>query len=65
MKKSQKKRREGDIPMPNKSSQCIICGQYFQSKKELKDHKDKNHRITNTKIVQFKGLILSDNNSNN
>ena len=65
MKKSQKKGRQGDIPMLNKSSQCIICGQYFQSKKELKNHKDKNHRITNTKIVQFKGLIPSDNNSSN
>jgi hypothetical protein len=31
-------------------SQCNICGQYFQSKKEARDHKDKNHRITNSKI---------------
>lgn len=28
-----------------------------QSKKELREHKYKNHRITNSKIVQLKGLI--------
>jgi uncharacterized C2H2 Zn-finger protein len=37
--------------MTNKISRCHICGEFFQSKKELKDHKDKNHRITNLKIV--------------
>ncbi len=44
--------------MTNKISRCIICGQFFDSKKLLKNHKDKNHRITNTKIVQLKSLIL-------
>jgi hypothetical protein len=43
--------------MTNKISRCSICGQFFDSKKELKEHKDNNHRITNTKIVQLKGLI--------
>jgi hypothetical protein len=28
-----------------------------QSKKELREHKDRNHRITNSKTVQLKGLI--------
>jgi hypothetical protein len=27
------------------------CGQFFDSKKGLKDHIDKNHRITNSKIA--------------
>jgi hypothetical protein len=34
-----------------KISRCHICGEFFDSKKELKDHKDRNHRITNSKIV--------------
>jgi hypothetical protein len=59
MKKSQKR----ETPMTNKVSQCIICSQYFQSKKELRNHKDKNHRVTDTKIVQLNGLIPSDNNN--
>jgi uncharacterized C2H2 Zn-finger protein len=37
--------------MTNKISRCHICGQFFYSKKELKDHKDKSHRITNSKVV--------------
>ena len=43
--------------MMNKISRCNICGKFFDSKRELKDHIDKNHRITNTKIVQLNGLI--------
>jgi uncharacterized C2H2 Zn-finger protein len=39
-------------------SRCAICGNFFQSKKELKDHKDnKNHRITNSKTSALKGMI--------
>lgn len=30
---------------------CMICGQYFDSLKSLKAHKDKVHRITNKKMV--------------
>jgi hypothetical protein len=37
--------------MTPKISRCIICGKFFDSKKQLKHHKDKNHRITNSKIV--------------
>jgi hypothetical protein len=37
--------------MKPRISQCIICGKFFASKKELREHKDKNHRITNSKIV--------------
>jgi uncharacterized C2H2 Zn-finger protein len=36
------------IEMHKKMSRCNICGQFFDSKKELTEHKDKNHRITNT-----------------
>jgi hypothetical protein len=44
--------------MTGKISQCIICGNFFDSKKNLKDHKDKNHRITDSKIVGLKALIV-------
>jgi uncharacterized C2H2 Zn-finger protein len=33
-------------------SRCNICCKFFDSKKELKDHIDKNHRITNSKIAR-------------
>jgi hypothetical protein len=36
--------------MTNIISRCIICGQYLNSKKALKAHKDKNHRITNSRV---------------
>ncbi|HEX6254091.1 MAG TPA: hypothetical protein VFZ55_07720 [Nitrososphaera sp.] len=36
--------------MTYKISRCIICGQFFQSKKQLKHHKDRDHRITNSKM---------------
>ncbi len=32
-------------------SKCIICGQFFDSKKQLRAHKDKDHRITDSKMV--------------
>jgi hypothetical protein len=56
--RSEKKKRK----MTNIISRCIICGQFFQSKKGLKDHKDRNHRITNSKIVP-QGPTASDNNN--
>jgi hypothetical protein len=31
-------------------SKCIICGKFFDSKKQLRTHKDKDHRITNSKM---------------
>ena len=37
--------------MTNIFSKCIICGKFFDSKKELRKHKDKNHRISNSKIM--------------
>ena len=52
--------------MTYKTSRCIICGQFFNSKKEAKDHKDKNHRITNSKIVVgLKAPMYNIDNSNN
>jgi hypothetical protein len=44
--------------MGNVISRCNICYDFFNSKRELKEHKDKNHRITNSKLVGLKGLIL-------
>jgi hypothetical protein len=32
-------------------SRCNICGEFLNSKKELRDHKDKNHRITDSKVM--------------
>jgi uncharacterized C2H2 Zn-finger protein len=31
-------------------SKCIICGKFFDSKKQLRTHKDKDHRITDSKM---------------
>jgi hypothetical protein len=41
--------RRGKEKMTTITSRCIICGKFFDSKKELKHHKDKNHRITKFK----------------
>jgi hypothetical protein len=43
--------------MAKKISRCNICGEFFHSKRELKEHKDKTHRITNSKILGLKVLI--------
>ena len=37
--------------MTGKISRCNICGEFVQSKRQLKEHKDKNHRITNSKMI--------------
>jgi uncharacterized Zn finger protein len=37
--------------MTNTISKCNSCGEFFNSKRELKKHKDKNHRITNSKMA--------------
>jgi hypothetical protein len=37
--------------MTYKISRCTICGQFFNSKRELKEHKDANHRITNSRMI--------------
>ena len=37
--------------MAGKISKCNSCGQFFNSKRELKNHIDKNHRITNSKMA--------------
>jgi hypothetical protein len=42
--------KEEEEEMTNIISRCSICGQYLNSKKALKAHKDKNHRITNSRI---------------
>jgi hypothetical protein len=36
----------------NKISQCNICGEFFNSKKDVKEHKNKDHRITNSRMVR-------------
>jgi uncharacterized C2H2 Zn-finger protein len=38
-------------------SKCIMCGQFFDSKRKLKEHIDKNHRITDSKIVRKQNNI--------
>ena len=37
--------------MADKISRCNICGKFFNSKRKLKEHKDKDHRITDSKIM--------------
>jgi hypothetical protein len=49
MKKKRERERERNIM--NKISKCNICGEFFNSKKDMKEHKDNDHRITNSKIV--------------
>jgi hypothetical protein len=39
--------------MTNIISRCNICGEFFQSKKGVKVHKDRNHRITNSKMTMI------------
>jgi uncharacterized C2H2 Zn-finger protein len=43
--------REYKREMTNKISRCNICGEFLSSKRELKRHIDKNHRITAPKIT--------------
>jgi uncharacterized C2H2 Zn-finger protein len=38
--------------MTGKISRCNSCGQFFDAKRKLKEHIDKNHRITDSKIVK-------------
>jgi hypothetical protein len=45
--------------MNAKNSRCIICGKFFDSMKDVKEHKDKEHRITNSKIIaRLKGSYI-------
>jgi hypothetical protein len=44
--------------MANKISQCTSCARFFDSKKALKEHIDNTHRITDSKIVGLKSLIV-------
>ena len=41
-------------------SKCIICGKFFDSKKQLRTHRDKDHRITESKMMSV--LVLQKNN---
>ena len=45
-------------------SQCTICGQFLDSRKDLREHKDKNHRITNAKMM-IKSVVVNDDDNNN
>ncbi len=36
--------------MTPKVSRCNACGKFFDSKRELREHIDKTHRITNSKL---------------
>ena len=37
-------------------SKCIIRGKFFDTKKQLRTHKDKDHRITDSKMMSV--LVL-------
>ncbi len=41
-----------EIEMTSIISRCNICGQFFDSKKKLRKHKDKDHRISDSKMVK-------------
>jgi hypothetical protein len=36
--------------LTNKISRCNICGEFFDSKRELRLHKDKKHRISSSRM---------------
>jgi hypothetical protein len=44
------RKEERVYQMANIISRCNICDDFFNSKRELRDHKDKNHRITDSKM---------------
>jgi hypothetical protein len=46
--------------MVAKISRCNICGQFLDSKKELRKHKDKNHRISVSKIMIATAVIVEE-----
>ncbi len=37
--------------MTSRISRCHACSESFDSKRKLKEHIDKNHRITDSKII--------------
>ncbi len=37
--------------MTGRISRCRICGEFLHSKRELREHIDKNHRITDSKMT--------------
>jgi hypothetical protein len=45
------RRNASDYHKMNKISRCNICGKFFDSKRALKEHIDKNHRVTNSKML--------------
>ena len=47
-----------EMQMTGIISRCNICGKFFDSKKDLRKHKDKNHRVTNSKMVT--GIRISE-----
>jgi hypothetical protein len=54
----EKKIKMGEkIEMTSILSKCSICSRFFGSKKELRDHKDKDHRITDSKMMS---VVLSE-----
>ena len=45
------KKQEKGLEMASKVSQCNICNTILDSKKKLREHKDRTHRITDSKIA--------------
>jgi uncharacterized C2H2 Zn-finger protein len=45
------RKNASDYHKMNKISRCNICGKFFDSKRALKEHIDKNHRVTNSKML--------------
>jgi hypothetical protein len=45
--------------MRGRISRWSICGEFFDSKKDLKDQVDKNHRITISKMVAVAAEITN------
>jgi hypothetical protein len=50
--------------MAGKISKCNSCGKFFNSKRQLKNHIDKDHRITNSKMAPVTSKHAALNSSN-
>lgn len=45
----------GDVPP--KASQCSSCGKHFESKKALRQHIDREHRITDETLKRSRTYV--------
>jgi hypothetical protein len=52
-----REKARGAEQMPGIVSRCNICNNFFNSKRELKEHKGKDHRITDSKMMRMDTVV--------